>query len=480
MHAQFENMRDSEHLQEMQSVLSIISNWMAIPLFMLFWIADIIYVPQFKWEFLIIRLLVIPICLGVYWYSKKCKDVAGITRLALFYACSLAAGINLMIFMIPDPFTPYYAGLGLVSIGALGFIPFSKKEFIMATLGIYLPYYLIVVTKASHLGDYSGVLLNSFFIGSSICMCFLIRFFQEGLHLKELQARHQLKQELENRDEIIRTKTEDAVRLSSLSAQFSPQLVESIRTGKVTFEQGGKRAPICAMFIDIVNSTERVTRIDKDKVERTLSKFLDDSIRIMLKYDITIDKFLGDGILGFCNAPMERIDYTSRVVSAAIEIREKIALEKEFFERNWQKELEIRIGIAKGYANVGFYGSQKYYKNYTAIGPVMNLAARLCSSAEPNQIVTDYDVFEEVQQDFDTQFLGRKSLKGFEQDVTHVYEIVGSRKFKAMNPGMSECPDCGSILSLETNARGQFVFMCKTCCSVVENVAAPVVTSVAS
>lgn len=480
MEVQFETIRNSELLQEMQSVLSIISNWMGIPLFLVFWIADIIYVPQFKWEFLAIRLLVVPVCLVVFWYSKKCQDVKAITRLALFYACSLAAGINLMIYMIPDPFTPYYAGLGLVSIGALGFIPFSPKEFCFATLGIYLPYYLIVVSKAHALGDFSGVLLNSFFIGSSICMCFLIRYFQGGLRLKEIRARFQLRQELENRDEIIRAKTEDAVKLSAMSAQFSPQLVESIRTGKVTFEQGGKRAPICAMFIDIVNSTERVTRIDKDKVERTLSRFLDDSIRIMLKYDITIDKFLGDGILGFCNAPMERSDYTSRVISAAIEIREKIALEKEFFERNWQKELEIRVGIAKGYANVGFYGSQKYYKNYTAIGPVMNLAARLCSSAEPNQIVTDYDVFEEVQDDFDTSFLGRKSLKGFEQDVTHVYEILGSRKFKALNPGMSECPECGSILSLETNARGQFVFMCKSCCSVVENVAPAVPTSVAS
>lgn len=462
---------ESETLEEFRTILRTTAHWMAIPLFSVFWMADVLYAPELKWPFLAIRTLVVPICFLVTFAVEKAQTLKNAQRIAAFYAFSLALGINLMILLLSDPGTGYYAGLNLVAIGCLSFIPFNRRFYLLTALGIYLPYFTIVGVKILFGADWHIVLVNSFFITSSICMCFLIRFFHESLRRKEVQARHQLKLEIENRDQLIKVKTEEAVKLNALSSQFSPQLVESIRSGKLHFDQGSKRAPICAIFIDIVNSTERVTRLDKDKVERTLSRFLDDSIRILLKYDITIDKFLGDGLLGFCNAPLPRSDYTSRVVSAAIEVREKIALEREFFERNWQTELQIRIGIAKGFANVGFYGSQKYFKSYTAIGPVMNLAARLCTAAEPGQIITDYDVFDEIKQDFETQFLGRQSLKGFEQDVTHVYEIKGGRKFKALNPGLSECPDCNSMLSLETNSKGQFVFMCKSCDLVIENVA---------
>jgi len=468
MAPQVEIIRGRELLKELKSVLSIISNWMAIPLFMIFWIADIFYVPQFKWEFLAIRLLVVPICFGVNKFAQKTVNVRALRSVALLYACSVATGINLMIFLIPDPTTGYYAGLGLVSIGALGFIPFSKREFTAVTLGIYAPYFAIVLLKCQSREQFLGVLLNSFFILSSICMCFLIRFFQEGLRIKEIEARVQLSEEVINRDEIIKIKTEEAVRLNTLSAQFSPQVVDSIRSGKIKLESGGQRAQICAIFIDIVNSTERVTRIDKDKVEKVLSKFLDESIKILLKYDITIDKFLGDGILGFCNAPLERVDYISRVINAALEIRENIKNEQVFFERYWGKPLDIRVGIARGFVTVGFYGSQKYYRSYTAIGPVVNLASRLCSSANPNQILVDYDIFEEVGHEFETKFLDKRSLKGFDDDVIHTYEVISSKRMETMTPDMNECPTCGSILSLETNERGQYIFMCKSCCQVID------------
>jgi class 3 adenylate cyclase len=282
-----------------------------------------------------------------------------------------------------------------------------------------------------------------------------------------VEYRGALQLELQNRNEIIKKKTEEAVNLSALSSQFSPQIVESIRSGKINLKAGAERAQICTMFIDIVNSTERVTRIDKDKVEKVLSKFLDDTIKTMLKYDITVDKFLGDGVLGFCNAPLKRQDFVSRVITAALEIREKIKQDQNFYERNWQKELQIRVGIAKGFANVGFYGSQKYFRSYTGIGPVMNMASRLCSAAEPSQIVVDNDVFEDCQNEFETIALGKKTLKGFEQDTIFVYEIVGSKQQNAFMPGVNDCPKCGSLMTLESNSQGHFIFTCKSCCSVI-------------
>ena len=454
---------ERERLAEFSQFLRVTTHWMAIPLFTVFWACDLIYVPALKWPFLAIRLLIVPVCLLVHRLSKQAKTSAQAQSLAMLYAISLSGGINLMIFLIQDPSTSYYAGLNLVAIGCLSFIPFTKKYYIGTAVGIYLPYYMIVLSSARGWHDLQGVAVNSFFILSSACICFLVRFFNEGIRTRELVARSKLKQELESREQIIRDKTEEAVRLNALSSQFSPQIVESIRSGKLKLESGGERAPICAIFIDIVNSTEKVTRIDKDKVEKVLSRFLDDTIKILLKYDITIDKFLGDGVLGFCNAPLRRPDYIQRVVRAALEVRDQINCDSDFYEKFWLSKLTIRVGIAKGYVNVGFYGSQKYYRSYTAIGPAVNLASRLCGAAEPDQIVVDFDVYEDVKHQFDMSFLGKRTLKGFNDDMIHVYKVNGLKESMVIKPGHNDCPKCSSMMSLETNSKGQFILQCKAC-----------------
>jgi adenylate cyclase len=465
---EFQNLWHDDTLAEVKAILRVTSNWMAIPLFQLFWIADLIYAPDLKWQLLTIRLLIIPICLIVSFYVGRLETFRSAQLVAAFYAISLALGINLMIFLIPDPGSGYYAGLNLVAIGALSFIPFSRSFYALTTIGIYAPFYLIECFKIKTDADFKSVFVNSFFILSSVCICFLIRFFHENSRAREIKAKISLKNELQNREEIIRIKTEDAVRLNSLYSQFSPQIVESIKSGKLKLDAGGQRAQICSIFIDIVNSTERVTRIDKDKVEKVLSKFLDDTIGILLKYDITIDKFLGDGILAFCNAPLPRRDYVSRVVNAAIEIRQKINQDQEFFERYWQAPLQIRVGIAKGFVNVGFYGSQKYFRSYTAVGAVVNLASRLCTSAEPGQIVVDFDVYEIIKDDFEIESLGKKNLKGFESDVIHTFQVKASQHPTAdALVGVNDCKECGGILSFENNDKGQFVLICKSCSEVL-------------
>ena len=167
-------------------------------------------------------------------------------------------------------------------------------------------------------------------------------------------------------------------------------------------------------------------------------------------------------------------DYATRLKND-LEVREKIRMDQDFYEKNWQRSFQIRIGISHGFANVGFYGSKKYFQTYTAIGPVVNLAARLCSAANPDQMVIDHDVFELVQNNYKTNFIGKKSLKGFDEDIFHLYEVIANNETSTLNPGVSECPKCSGIINLEVNDQGHFVFMCKSCCSVIENpVATPI------
>lgn len=428
-----------------------------------FSVADYIYFPKLWLEFFLLRIAYVIAPIGVYFLSKKATSFRQTELLAVIHAMVASGIITYMIFTTEGVNSPYYAGLNLVGIIALCFFTFSLRFFLITAFLIYFPYLVLGIKTLNSGDDFRSLVLNLFFIVGTIIVCGTIRFAKEKNRSSIIESRLALRNELNNREEIIKQKTDEAVNLSILNRQFSPQVVESIRKGNIDINTTGLRTQICAVFIDIVNSTERVTRIDKDKVEKTLSKFLDDSIKILLKYDITIDKFLGDGLLGFCNAPLKRNDFVQRVINASLEIREKLKRDQDFYERNWLKEFQIRVGISKGYANVGFYGSKKYFQSYTAVGPVINLAARLCSAANPDQILVDYDVYEAVSSQYSLNFIGKKSLKGFEQDVFHVYEIVSANNQSAITPGINECPQCGSILSIENNDLGHFVFVCQNC-----------------
>ena len=123
----YETIKEKVLVEEVRSTLKIISSLMAIPLFLVFWIADLILYPEEKWNFLVVRLLIVPVCYLAIHYTKRIKTYDEAQVVGTIYACAVASLINFIIFMIGDVTTPYYAGLNLVAIGGIAFIPFNKK-----------------------------------------------------------------------------------------------------------------------------------------------------------------------------------------------------------------------------------------------------------------------------------------------------------------------------------------------------------------
>ena len=456
---------NAERLGELKGTLLMISHWMVLPLYFTFWIADIVYVPEFKWRFLLLRSIVIPACIFVQFGIRRAKTFRQCEWLAIGFTFAMAAIINSMIYLVGTVATPYYAGLNLVAIGSLTFIPWGRTFFVFAIIAIFGPYYALVFTHGGPQSEFVPVVVNSLFIVGTVVIAFVIRMFHDRLRVSEFRARLQLNNEIGNRDQIIIEKTGEAVRLAHLSSQFSPQVVDAIRSRKIDLNVGVRRAKICAIFIDIVNSTQRVARVDKDKVHKTISTFMNDSIKILLKYDITIDKFLGDGILAFANDPVQYNDFVRRTISAAFEIREKIRSKADFYEDNWLSALQIKTGIAVGYANVGFYGHDRYFKSYTAIGPVVNLSNRLCGVAEPDQILISGDVLDELNKDeFNISARGKVQLKGFEDDIVKAFEINPKEEVTDPRVDETDCPACSTgILQLATDDSGIYILKCRSC-----------------
>lgn len=150
---------------------------------------------------------------------------------------------------------------------------------------------------------------------------------------------------------------------------------------------------------------------------------------------------------------------------AALEIKESLRQDRSFYLENWGEELQIRVGISVGSANVGFYGNKKLFKTYTAIGAPLPFASRLTAMALPGQILVDQEIAQTLlNQGFKLNQLGEKNIKGFEKEAHFVYELLSVEFRKLNSEFMKKCPTPPySLLFLDTNPQGEFLLKCRDC-----------------
>ncbi|MFH1728271.1 MAG: adenylate/guanylate cyclase domain-containing protein [Pseudomonadota bacterium] len=459
-----ERIRETERLNEFREFTRVITGFMSFPLYLLFWLADLLYAPHLKWEFLFLRVLIIPVCIFVYFSINKITKLnhAQILDTILCFANSIL--ITFMIYLTEGAISPYYAGLNLVAIPIIAFIPWTMKFLILNISLIYGPLILGIFFFPNAVTDYVLFILNLFFIFGTIALSLIIRVDTEKLRKKEVASKFLLEKDVKYREKIIEEKTNESLKLKTLTRQFSPQVVQAISSGKLDIIKSIHRAQICAIFIDIVDSTKHIVHIDKESVNKVLTLFIEDTMKVLLKYDITLDKFLGDGVLAFSNDPIKRVDFVDRVILAAMEIRTRINRRSEEYKKSWKDVLEVRFGISSGYADVGFYGSDKSFKSYTAIGRVIDLTKSLSDVGAPGQIVVSQDVTKLLS---DSKFLikkiGHKKLKSFESDIITVYEVDSLKLDSSIETAVEKCPNGHGILHLEMNMNGIYIFKCRTC-----------------
>src|SRR5207248_10847780 len=134
------------------------------------------------------------------------------------------------------------------------------------------------------------------------------------------------------------------------------------------------------------------------------------------QFEGTLERFTGDGAMVMFNAPLPCPDPSSRAVRMAIRMREGVA---ELGSR-WRKygyELGCGVGIAQGYATLGQIGFEGRF-DYTAMGTVVNLAARLCSEARSGQILVDRKVHAAIEALADLEAAGELTLKGLQRPIS--------------------------------------------------------------
>jgi len=204
-------------------------------------------------------------------------------------------------------------------------------------------------------------------------------------------------------------------RLGRLKRFFSPHLAELIVAGGADDPLQTHRRDITVCFLDLRGFTSFAEAVEPEEVMGVLREYHAEAGNLILEHEGTLERFTGDGMMVFFNDPIPLENPGENAVRMALAIRERVG---KLIEK-WRKldyELDLGIGIAQGYATIGAIGFEGRW-DYGAIGSVTNLAARLCSEAQPNQILISRRVLATIEDLLEVEPAGELSLKGFQRPV---------------------------------------------------------------
>jgi adenylate cyclase len=221
-------------------------------------------------------------------------------------------------------------------------------------------------------------------------------------------------------------------RIGRLRRFLAPQVAQMIASSDAPASLlASHRREVTVLFCDLRGFTAFTEASEPEEVMTVLQEYHERMGELIFRYEGTLERFVGDGIMIIFNDPIPCPDHSERAVRLAIDMREKVVeLAKEWARKG--HVLGFGIGIASGYATLGQVGFE-HRREYTAYGSVINLASRLCDEAKPGQIVISQRVFGAVEQGVGASHIGQLSLKGFNRPID-AYEVVSwSRGTLAQN-----------------------------------------------
>ncbi|MGY4531981.1 adenylate cyclase [Pseudomonas sp. TE3786] len=276
---------------------------------------------------------------------------------------------------------------------------------------------------------------------STLYICITAYFVhQQGLRLDI--ARNEIKREQEKAARLAR----------NLAKYLSPQVWESIFSGKKSVRLETQRKKLTVFFSDIKGFTELSEELEAEALTDLLNTYLNEMSKITLKYGGTIDKFIGDCVMVFFGDPASQGAKKDAVnaVSMAIAMRKHMkVLRQQWRAQGITKPLEIRMGLNTGYCTVGNFGADTRM-DYTIIGRDVNLASRLESAAESGEILISHETYSLVKDVIMCRDKGQITVKGFTRPV-QIYQVVDFRRDLGAASSYVEHELPGFSMYLDTN-----------------------------
>lgn len=227
---------------------------------------------------------------------------------------------------------------------------------------------------------------------------------------EELRAQGQLRQNLER----------------FLSPNVAQALARYVAQHGTLWE--AQELTVSVLFADVKGFTALAEQLSAREVQDLLNEYLHEMTDVIFRYNGTVDKYIGDGIMAVFGAPRlpdepPDDEHAARAVAAALEMQ---AAQRRLVGK-WEasRAFAIRIGVNTGTAYTGFFGT-RHRLEYTAIGDTVNTASRLEGQAEPGGVLIGEDTARLVVDGFTLQEMGELALKGRQQRV-RAFKVLGQR-----------------------------------------------------
>ena len=254
----------------------------------------------------------------------------------------------------------------------------------------------------------------------------LVARVRSALRIKSLHEQVQAQAaDLANWNQTLARRVEEQVaeieRIGRLKRFLAPQVAQLVSSGDEHVLESHRRE-VTIVFCDLRDFTPFSETAEPEEVITVLREYHKTLGALIDKFEGTIERFAGDGLLVLFNDPLPCADPSARAVRMAVEMREQVAK----LAAGWRAqghELGFGIGIAHGYATLGCVGFEGRFQ-YSATGTVPNLASRLCDQARNGQILVDAKVHAQVKGLAEMESVGESSLKGFHRPVK-VFNVRG-------------------------------------------------------
>ena len=215
---------------------------------------------------------------------------------------------------------------------------------------------------------------------------------------------------------------QEKVRRERFEKYFSPAVAERIMSEG---EKEVQELEVSVIFADIVGFTPMAEKMEPLEVGQLLNDYFSRMADVVLEYDGTLDKFIGDCIMAVFGAPYPQEDHAERAVRVALEMRRRLNdLNKELAK---DPPIEMRMGINSGKVIAGPIGSHKR-KEITVLGDTVNVASRIESMvAKAGQVVVGERTQELVKDSFELKDLGTVILKGKKKAI-RAFQVLSEKK----------------------------------------------------
>tara|TARA_B110000503_G_scaffold142027_1_gene237462 strand:+ start:1224 stop:2480 length:1257 start_codon:yes stop_codon:yes gene_type:complete len=229
-------------------------------------------------------------------------------------------------------------------------------------------------------------------------------------------------------DSVLRQNDWLTLRTFRLCKYLSPALRKAILTGK-DVKAGTQEKTLTVFFSDMEGFTKLAEELDPEQLTKLLNTYLTEMSEIAFRFGGTVDKVIGDAVMVFFGDPESRGVRSDAISCVSMALAMKKAMKE--LQARWRAEginnpPALRMGINSGVCKVGNFGTENRL-DYTLLGRAVNLASRLESSAQSNEILISKDTYDLVQDAVECADKGQISVKGF-ADPINVFSVTDLHK----------------------------------------------------